>query len=467
MTKNDAQNEEKNLENEDAISLQPLEGDGLGQAEEASDVVNEEEQTIVLNPIKPLSNEEFKQHFLEEIAQGNPDYYQEVLKACLEDEPELKNDSKALTDSAYKLLIGFYNDNVAAEFLDEKIDEANKSLLRVCYFSEQDIMYMNAVKEQSNQPLLIVPYIRERLSQVDELQPLLALGKMVAEARDCAINPDKEVNNYSAAQLVEEINQFEPMLSAENKAKINYIASKVYYRMRLEKADFGPAKDMELNCLRKALTYSSDYKLISYCQGRLADKNDKIVLRAYKHALSSAKDRQEKSQINLSLADIYTSRATRIGFLTQNSDKKISGEKALHHLMDAYRYSPKDSRIHVLKRIAEMQRNLGQKDDWKNTKTVIALKFLKGEERCMALSSIADKTHDLSYYHKALAEAKKAKIPQISKWRIQEIVYGKLFNQLPEGAEKQDVAKKLEHIRKQSRLDINKLFSLEKNKKTK
>ena len=176
----------------------------------------------------------------------------------------------------------------------------------------------------------------------------------------------------------------------------------MYYRMRMEKADFGPAEDMELNCLRKALTYSSDYKLISYCQGCLSDPNDKIVLRAYEHALSSAKDKSEKCQINLALADIYTSRATRIGFMTQNSDKKISGEKALHHLMDAYRYSPKDTRIHVLKRIAEMQRNLGRKDDWKNTKTVIALKFLKGEERCMALSSIADKTHDLSYYHKAL-----------------------------------------------------------------
>lgn len=402
--------------------------------------------------------------FLNDFIENNHDYYNEVLDTCLEDDPKLKDNPQELTDAAYGLLIGFYCDNVASEFLEEKVDDAYKSLLKICYFKDDDYVYMAALAQQNENSASFIPHIHNRLAEVNVLQPLLGLGKTIAEARDYATNPEKDVNNYNTAKILEQFNQFEPDLSAENKAKINYIASKMYYRMRMEKADFGPAKDMELNCLRKALTYSSDYKLISYCQGRLSDPNDKIVLRAYKHALSSAKDKSEKCQINLALADIYTSRATRIGFMTQNSDKKISGEKALHHLMDAYRYSPKDTRIHVLKRIAEMQRNLGRKEDWKNTKTVIALKFLKGEERCMALSSIADKTHDLSYYHKALTEAKKAKISAVSKARIQEIVYGKLLNRLPEGEEKADVAKKLEHVKKISLADMRKLYSLKNDK---
>ena len=462
MTKNDNQideNAQKSLEENNLVDTEEKQDNPVAQ-----ELNDENKQTVVLTAPAALSNDEFKYLFLNDFIENNHDYYNEVLDTCLEDDPKLKDNPQELTDAAYGLLIGFYCDNVASEFLEEKVDDAYKSLLKICYFKDDDYVYMAALAQQNENSASFIPHIHNRLAEVNVLQPLLGLGKTIAEARDYATNPEKDVNNYNTAKILEQFNQFEPDLSAENKAKINYIASKMYYRMRMEKADFGPAKDMELNCLRKALTYSSDYKLISYCQGRLSDPNDKIVLRAYKHALSSAKDKSEKCQINLALADIYTSRATRIGFMTQNSDKKISGEKALHHLMDAYRYSPKDTRIHVLKRIAEMQRNLGRKEDWKNTKTVIALKFLKGEERCMALSSIADKTHDLSYYHKALTEAKKAKISAVSKARIQEIVYGKLLNRLPEGEEKADVAKKLEHVKKISLADMRKLYSLKNDK---
>ncbi len=462
MTKNDKETDENkqiNLKEENLVDMEEKQEDAIVQEQN-----DENKQTVVLTAPEALSNDEFKNLFLKEIAEKDAEYYNDVLEACIEDNPKLKNNQKELKDTAYDVLIGFYCDEVASDFLEEKIEDAYKSLLDVCYFSDEDFVYMATLAQQNGTSVSSISYIYERLANVEALQPLLGLGKTIAEARDYATNPEKDVNNYNTAKILEQLNQFEPDLSAENKAKINYIASKMYYRMRVEKADFGPAKDMELNCLRKALTYSSDYKLISYCQGRLFDPNDKIVLRAYKHALSSSKDRGEKAQINLALADIYTSRATKIGFLTQNSDKKISGEKALHHLTDAYRYSPKDSCIHILKRIAEMQRNLGRKEDWKNTKTVIALKFLKGEERCMALSSIADKTNDLSYYHKAIAESKKAKIPAISKVRIQEIVYGKLLNRLPEGEERADVAKKLEHVKKQSSADMRKLFFIKKGK---
>ena len=47
---------------------------------------------------------------------------------------------------------------------------------------------------------------------------------------------------------------------------------------------------------------------------------------------------------------------------------------------------------------------------------------------------------ELNCLRKALTEAKKAKISAVSKARIQEIVYGKLLNRLPEGEEKADVA---------------------------
>lgn len=82
----------------------------------------------------------------------------------------------------------------------------------------------------------------------------------------------------------------------------------------------------------------------------------------------------------------------------------------------------------------------------------------------MALSFIADKTHDLSYYHKVLSEVPKAKIQEMSIARIQEIVYNKLLNKMPEGEEKADVAKKLEHVKKIFLANMRKLYFLKNNK---
>ena len=71
---------------------------------------------------------------------------------------------------------------------------------------------------------------------------------------------------------------------------------------------------------------------------------------------------------------------------------------------------------------------------------------------------------ELNCLRKALTEVKKAKISAVSKARIQEIVYGKLLNRLPDGEEKADVAKKLEHVKKISLADMRKLYSLKNDK---
>ena len=74
-----------------------------------------------------------------------------------------------------------------------------------------------------------------------------------------------------------------------------------------------------------------------------------------------------------------------------------------------------------MKNIAAIQAALGNNDKWLATKTEIAMKHLSGSERCKALIKIASrlpKQQAISFYERAINEAKKSKISPREKAEI-------------------------------------------------
>ncbi len=107
---------------------------------------------------------------------------------------------------------------------------------------------------------------------------------------------------------------------------------------------------------------------------------------------------------------------------------------------------------------------LGEIQEWKNIKEVLAMKFQKGEDRCHTLNSIADKTGDCDFYRKALEECKRARMPQADKIHIQETTYEKMALKTKDPTVKQEAEQQLAEIRIQKQQIFRQLLNTPKEK---
>ena len=407
---------------------------------------NEQTESIVLTAFEPLSNEEFKNKVLQSVLENNAEYFEEAAKL---NHLDLQEDFDLVANVVYLEQLKNIETSCRKAILEENILEAYNVLHNVCFFDMQDYQYISAVEEEKASESL-PSYINKRLEKVSALKDTFGLISCISEAIVYNMADSPNFNAYKANQVFEKISSYEDELSSEEKAQAYFIASKMYRKLSASNKVLveSTAVDQELECLKKVLANSADYKLISYCQGRIDNKNDKMVIRAYKGALKKKQDKGNLFKINMALADIYTSQANKSGFNYPLSVKDVSSAKAVHFLMNAYAVAKKEDRLPILKKMADLHFKTNHIEEWKNIKTVIALKFLKGEERCYALSAIGDKLNDLSFYYQAIQESEKIRNKRAKNQVLFE-TYTKLSLKLAPGKEKDDVLQHLNQLKQE------------------
>lgn len=320
--------------------------------------------------------------------------------------------------------------------------------------------------EGENLPTNIAKYVEERLENVQVLKPFVEFTSSVNEAILYSTGDYPNFSSYKANQLKEKFENTDIVLSDEEKAKLYYIASKLYRQLDAKAnihniyAD-NYAGTQEKECLNKVLSLTGDYKLISYCQNRLPQKDsEKHIVRAYKKALSQKQSRSDTFKISNELANIYLSRSKQVGYFSATSDKAVSADKAISYMMQAYRFAEREDKVPLLKKMAEVQLIAGRKQDWKNIKEVIAMKFLKGQARCTALISIAEKTGDITFYQRAIKEAESGKMKKSEKLGIFETAYSGIAKNSSNAEEKANAKKQLEAMRNQKANNLYKMLGI-------
>ena len=418
---------------------------------------NEQEATIVLKAFEPLSDEEFKIKILQSVVVNNPEYFEE---AALLNKLDMQKDAELVTEIVYIEQVQTIEALCRKAMLEENILEAYNVLHNVCFFEEQDYQYIAAL-EGENASDNLSSYIDKRLEKVSALKDTFGFISCISEAIAYTMTDSPNFNAYKANQIFEKISSYEDELSSEEKAQAYFIASKMYRKLNASNKLLteGAAQNQELECLKKVLTNSADYKLISYCQDRIADKNDKVVIRAYKKALNMSQNKGNLFKINMKLADIYTAQTDKIGFNYPLGEKEISATKAIHFLMSAYAVAKRGDRLPVLKKMAHLYQKNNQWPEWKNIKTVIALKFLKGEERCYALTAIGDKLNEPSFYYQAIEESKKIRNKR-AKNQVLYDAYTKLSLKLDDGEEKDNVLQNLHQLKQEKQAILLKTLKI-------
>ncbi len=419
----------------------------LGQ----NDKTNEEQQkngnVYLIHPV-PLDDEIFQKLIKEDIVLNYPEF----LEALAEEEkinPE--TDRKKLLDLAYEERVRDIEEKSVQTALDERTGEAYDMLQQVCFFSAEDLQYIQTV-EGEDADATMYAYVKKRLENVEALRPAINFIDAVNEAEVYLISDLPNFNGYKASVLVEKMERAgRDLIDDEAQGMVDFISSKLYRKVNAQnlpyKQDDSPDK-IEEDYLQRVLSKSSDYRLISYCQTRLpSNGNPKPVIRAYQRALKKTKDKKDSYKINMALAELYLGRSQVIGFATSTSDNVRFMEKGLHYLTGAYRFADKNSRLDVLKKMAATHARLNHREEWKNLKEVIAMKFLDKEDRCEALMAIGDKTKDAVFYHKAVEQCQKARMPRGSKLIVLDKAYGKIASLLPEGEERDVYLHKQAEIR--------------------
>lgn len=426
-----------------------------GQAE------NEDMQTVNIKEPEPLDSEKLKLFLMEDISSNSPQYLAEIAER---EKLDIQKDMPAIAEIVYDEQVSLVIENCIKHSLDENTIEAYKLLQRVCYFNQEEIAYMSVLEGQ-NLPAKFAEYLEARLQNVPELKPVVDFVRDVNEAILYATNDYPNFTSYKANQLKEGFDSTALKLTNEEKGKLNFIASKMYRKLGAQTGPFSDnqAGAQEIECLNKVLLLSSDYKLISYCQNRMPKSRcNKSIIRAYKNALSKTKNKGDLYKINSELANLYAAQARTVGYVTPDSDKIVAADKAIRYMLNAYRYAEKEDRLPILRKVSDVQLMLGRMDEWQNIREVIAMKFLKGEERCYALDKIGDRTGDVSFYHKALAECEKARLPKNVKLNIQEVTCEKIVKFARDEESRNEAAGKLNRIREEKRQNLNKMLGYNK-----
>lgn len=419
------------------------------------------EEKVVLEPIKALTNEEFKKNVIAQVMLNEPELF---IDAAERNRLDLEKDKDSISDIVYQEEVMTLQSLCQKSALEENTTQAYNYLSTMCFFSDNDYAYIGAV-EGANASNNLYTYIEDRLKNVDDLKDTLALISAVNEAYLYANTDIPNFTSYTASTIQEKFSNLNSGFSSEQKAQAAYICSKMYRKLAAKNVySETSAKTEELECLKNVLKNSSDYKLISYCQSRLANKNDKLVLDAYKSASYKNKDKNALFKIHMSIASIYSDMARVAGFPYPNSEKMIASEKAVRSYMKACQLARADERSEVLKRMSSVQYNIGNFKDWSNTQYLIAFKYQKGEERCFTLHRIGDVLKDVTFYKTAIEECNKAKLPPTTKLDILEISYKKMALLAHSPQEKEKYSYQLEQIKKQKNDNLLALIVGKKSK---
>ena len=308
-----------------------------------------------------------------------------------------------------KVCLDYAAESVINAALDEDLSKAYSMLL---HFSDLPL-YQNLNEEEPEVTDKELAELNVRLTNTPEL----VLAKDVCDIQSEIagfLNGDcqKSITSFQANRIQEKFEDITPFLNFEQRAAGYYNISIIHRALLLEKnSEDINRNNAEKDCLKKVLEYTSDYKRINYCVNRLDDSfTDKGVIRAaYRRALKVTNMPNDLYKINVALAQCYLDDyRPRVGFKTsqQNTLETDKLEKAVYHYQEALRFAKKPERLGLLKNIAKLQLKPNKLQNWTETETLIAMKYLQAEERCHALMEVASRNKDLQreYLEQALNE---------------------------------------------------------------
>lgn len=370
---------------------------------------------------EPLSQEEFDTYA--------ESLYAEVISAEEWGEAQRKSKINPQDDETVKAFRKAY---IQERIIDDSLYSLNRILEGDCYgfnffqtlcnFQDEHMQFLHE-SEGTSLPTRLPVYISQRLEQVAYLGDLSRIAQNTYEAYGLLNDSEHKMTFYEAGNMVEKLENDIDILPDNTRAKIYFLLAKGYQKANSSPYEHKKASREEIDYLNKTLDFASDYKLIFAAQKRLGTDSidEKITVGAYKRALKNTADRKALYRINNEIARLYTEFAQTAGFIYENSPKQKYLSKAEEYLYQAFKYAEKENKLPVLKNIAAVQSSLGKTDKWIATKTEIAMKHLKGSERCKALIKIASRLPQqqaIPFYERAINEAKKSKISLREKTEI-------------------------------------------------
>ncbi len=400
-----------------------------------TDEQKKEPQKIYLYPPQPLSREEFGEIVIKEnISLMDDNEFLETFgkpKSEIDDPFEYANQHEDVAQQILlqsNALLGASINKMRDLALDNRIADAQNMLLNLSRFSEDDQRYITTV-EGENAPYELPKYIKSRFTNIEEITALISFIEAFEAAHTAANAETAGFTVYTAETINSEFENFEPDLSEEQQAKMYYLASRLF-----RKANFVPGcytepapGTGEIDCLKKVLDKTSDTKLIACCRTnrfKIETFGDKALISAYKRALLNESNPYRRYKINTQIGSIYQERVKKhkISLQGHNSEDIKNLRKAELCYLAAKEEAPESERLNALKKIAELQKLLGNKARWAETKEEMAYTpQFTPTDKCQALISLAVAMKDEAgfvYMEKALKEIKKSKLKKVEKNRL-------------------------------------------------
>lgn len=299
--------------------------------------------------------------------------------------------------------------NIINKALDEDLTEAYKLLLDLTDLPEYK-------KDDSLAELTTddIDLIYDHYALVPEMQNAVEMCRIQGDiTRFLTGTSQKATTSYQVNLIEERFEDIADSLDFEQRAAGYYNISMMHRAILLENEHYDPDENSsEKECLKKVLEYTSDYKKINYCVNRLGDsfKDQGFIRAAYRRSLTETDVPSDLYKINTALAQSYLKDYKTIaGFVTNATLHSKNTEKlqrAELYYKQALQYAQAPEKANVLKNIAKLQLSQGNYDEWMQTKTDLAMKYLKGEERVNTLLEIAGKTAEFKqdYLERALKE---------------------------------------------------------------
>ncbi len=294
--------------------------------------------------------------------------------------------------------------------LDEDLTDAYKLLLELADLPEYK--KDNSLAELTTDD---IDLIYDHYALVPEMQTAVEMCRIQGDITCFLTGTSQKASTSYQVNLIEE--RFEDIadsLDFEQRAAGYYNISMMHRAILLENEHYDPDENSsEKECLKKVLEYTSDYKKINYCVNRLGDsfKDQSFIRAAYRRSLTETDVPTDLYKINTALAQSYLKDYKPLaGFVTNATRHSPNTEKlqrAELYYKQALQYAQEPEKINVLKNIAKLQLSQGNYDEWMQTKTDLAMKYLKNEERVNTLLEIAGKTTEFkqAYLERALKEA--------------------------------------------------------------
>ena len=136
-------------------------------------------QEIELIAPEALSKDELKKFIINDIEKNVPEYFQDVATACNFD---LESQKDLIYEIAYKEQLVTVADTALKSNLNEDPSEAYNDLMKLCYFSEENLAFLNALEKDENSQIHLIDYIDYRLSNIEEIKPYIDFTKDITDA---------------------------------------------------------------------------------------------------------------------------------------------------------------------------------------------------------------------------------------------------------------------------------------------